>query len=70
LKEKGNSHESYKQHAASGMPEKYSWRFGNRPTGTVIESWCAMPENKVENQVELPADSMQENPCKMTTPVV
>jgi hypothetical protein len=24
LKEKGISHENYKQHAASGMPEKYS----------------------------------------------
>jgi hypothetical protein len=70
LKEKGISHENYKQHAASGMPEKYSWRFGNRLTGTANESWCVMPENKVENRVELVADSMQENPCKMSTQVI
>ncbi|KAK2383364.1 hypothetical protein QL285_070825 [Trifolium repens] len=29
-----------------------------------------MPENKVENWVELVADSMQENPCKMSTQVI
>ncbi|PNY12983.1 hypothetical protein L195_g009628 [Trifolium pratense] len=29
-----------------------------------------MPENKVENRVELLADSMQENPCKMSTQVI
>ncbi|WJX28096.1 hypothetical protein P8452_16853 [Trifolium repens] len=29
-----------------------------------------MPENKVENRVELVADSMQENPCKMSTQVI
>ncbi|MCI21511.1 hypothetical protein A2U01_0042679, partial [Trifolium medium] len=61
LEEKGNSYENDKQHSDSGMPERYSCGFGDKPTNTASKSGCAMPENKVENQVELcAANSMQE----------
>ncbi|GAU39687.1 hypothetical protein TSUD_321000 [Trifolium subterraneum] len=70
LEEKGNSYENDKQHSASGMPERYSCGFGDKPTSTASKSGCAMPENKVENQVELCANSMQESPSKMSTQVI
>ncbi|XP_045792768.1 uncharacterized protein LOC123887487 [Trifolium pratense] len=71
LEERGNSYENDKQHSASGMPERYSCGFGDKPTSTASKSGCAMPENKVENQVELcAANSMQESPSKMSTQVV
>ncbi|XP_024631863.1 uncharacterized protein [Medicago truncatula] len=70
LKEKGNSHENYKQHTASGMPERHSCGFGDKPTSTVSKSQCPIPENKDENLVELRANSRQESPSKMSTQVI
>jgi ribosomal protein L11 len=70
LEEKGNSCENDKQHSASEMPERYSCGFGDKPTSTASKSGCAMPENKVENQVELCTNSMQESPSKMSTQVI
>ncbi|MCI84617.1 hypothetical protein A2U01_0105895, partial [Trifolium medium] len=43
------------------MPERYSCGFGDKPTSTASKSGCAMPENKVENRIELCANSMQES---------
>jgi len=70
LKEKGNSRELYKQHAASGMLERHSCGFGDKPTNTVSKSRCPILENKDENLVELHANSRQESPSKMSTQVI
>lgn len=67
---KRNSHENYKQHEASGMSERYSCRSVDKSTSTASKSRCVMPENKVENRLELRANSMQESPSKMSTQVV
>lgn len=70
LKEKGNSHENYTQNAASGMPERCFCRFGDKPNGAINKSQYVMPENRVENLVELHANSMQGSPSKMSTQVI
>ncbi|WJX23902.1 hypothetical protein P8452_13079 [Trifolium repens] len=70
LEEKRNSYENDQQLSASEMPERYSCGFGDKPTSTASKIGCAMPENKVENQVELCTNSMQESPSKMSTQVI
>ncbi|XP_061368665.1 uncharacterized protein LOC133311613 [Gastrolobium bilobum] len=69
-KGKGNSHENYMKNAASGMPKRCSCRFGDKHTDTTNKSQHMMPENKVENRVELHANSMQGSLSKMSTQVI
>lgn len=63
--EKGDSHKNYVQNAAGGTPEGCSYKFDDKPTGTTNKSQCVMPENKVENLVELSAKSMQGCPSEV-----
>ncbi|KAJ1393109.1 hypothetical protein SESBI_35287 [Sesbania bispinosa] len=69
-KEKRNSHENYMQNAVNGMPERHCFRFGDKPTGATNKSQYMMPENEVENLVELHANSMQGSLSKMSTQVI
>ncbi|KAK7303868.1 hypothetical protein RJT34_14785 [Clitoria ternatea] len=70
-KDKGNSHENYEQNESTGIPESYSCRFGDgKPTDSTKKSQYVMPENKVENLVELHTDSMQVSLSKMSTQVI
>ncbi|XP_020220251.1 uncharacterized protein LOC109803199 [Cajanus cajan] len=68
--EKGISHENHTQNVATGMSERYPSRFGDKSTGTANEIPCAMPENKVENLVELHTNSMHGSLSKMSTQVI
>ncbi|KHN47723.1 hypothetical protein glysoja_026412 [Glycine soja] len=64
------SHENHAQNTASGMPERYPSRFGDKSTGMSNKSSDVMPENKVENVVELHPNSMQCSLSKMSTQVI
>ena len=57
-------HENHVQNAASRMQEE------DKPVGTTKKSQYLMPENKVENLVELPANSIQGSLSKMSTQVI
>ncbi|XP_027339232.1 uncharacterized protein LOC113853002 [Abrus precatorius] len=69
-KKKENSHENYAQNAATGMPERYSFRFGDKPTGITNNSQYVMRDNKVENLVELRTNSIQGSLTRISTQVI
>lgn len=63
--ETANHHNLKKQKMEKGDSHGCSYRFEDKPTGTTNKSQCVMPENKVENLVELSAKSMQGCPSEV-----
>ncbi|XP_028180652.1 uncharacterized protein LOC114367663 isoform X1 [Glycine soja] len=70
LNKKRISNENHTQNEATGMPERYPCRFGDKSTGTANKSSDVILENKVENLVELHANSMRCSLSKVSTQVI